>query len=111
LLALTAILCNIITNKPFGNRYNAIDFKFAIVVGTFRYDEEYLWQFYDSEKKLQMPTFHIFGRADTVIPWQSSYDLTHFFHNPKVFFHEQGHCIPYESLPDIRTFLEDLEIY
>jgi hypothetical protein len=31
--ALTAILCNIIKNKPFDNKFNAINFKFAIIIG------------------------------------------------------------------------------
>ena len=43
---------------------------------------------------LNIPSLHIFGQADQVVPPSSSSDLSSKFINPVVIHHEQGHCIP-----------------
>ena len=59
---------------------------------------------------MDIPTLHIFGRTDTVIPCQASFDLIDYFYKPKIYFHEYGHIIPgdYESFSSIRDFLEEM---
>lgn len=90
--------------------YTSIYFKFAILVGTCRSDEYYLSQFYDSVNQIDIPTLHIFGRADTLITCDTSLDLTDYFYKPKIYFHEYGHTIPgdEECMNSIRDFLEEM---
>jgi pimeloyl-ACP methyl ester carboxylesterase len=79
-------------------------------LGTCKYDEEYLDQFYDSQNQIEIPTLHIFGKADTQISCQSSFELTEYFSNPKIWFHEYGHTIPHDCLPSVREFLEEISL-
>jgi pimeloyl-ACP methyl ester carboxylesterase len=80
------------------------------LVGTCKSDEPHLAQYYDEINQISIPTLHIYGATDTVIPCQASFELTGYFHNPKLFFHDYGHSIPFECFDSVREFLKEMEI-
>ena len=43
---------------------------------------------------LPLPSLHIMGAADKVVPAESSRQLANRFVTPHIIEHEQGHCIP-----------------
>lgn len=45
-------------------------------------------------QRLPLPSLHLVGRADKVVPPASSHQLAARFAAPLVIEHEQGHCIP-----------------
>lgn len=48
----------------------------------------------DRTDKIALPSFHLIGAADKVVPPESSRLLALRFSSPNVIEHEQGHCIP-----------------
>jgi pimeloyl-ACP methyl ester carboxylesterase len=93
--ALATILCSILENN--NNKYDSIDFKFAIICATNVSPEEKLAHYYDLNKKIKIPTLHIIGESDKLITLESSRHLTEYFIDPKLFIHDQGHMIPRDS--------------
>jgi pimeloyl-ACP methyl ester carboxylesterase len=65
-----------------------------------------LCKYYDSCSQISLPTLHIFGKRDEVNSFQSSYELTDYFYEPKMFIHDGGHIIPDESKKTIKDFLD-----
>lgn len=100
--SLTSILCAIAeanaNNQPieiFNKRYQTIRFNFCLIIAGHKSTQKQHEIFF--KNKIQMPSFHLYGQTDRVIPSQLSIELSEQFVNPKVFQHEQGHFIPVNS--------------
>jgi fermentation-respiration switch protein FrsA (DUF1100 family) len=85
--ALTGLLAALRDSHP-----GALDFEFAIMVGGFtstmpQHAELFL-------RKLTVPSVHVTGRADTIVPRRDSLLLADRFADPLVLEHSGGHVIP-----------------
>ena len=89
---LAAILSKISLDAQ--NTYEFIRFEFAIVVAGFKSNQRPHEIFYDSSNKIRMPSLHLIGNGDKVIPRDMATHLTSYFLDPEVFYHEAGHFIP-----------------
>ncbi|KAM4546204.1 esterase OVCA2 [Fundulus diaphanus] len=69
-----------------------LNFRFAIIVAGFRSRCEEHQKFYDAP--LQIPSLHVFGLGDKVIPDGMSRDLLPSFQDPQVLIHPGGHFVP-----------------
>ncbi|MED6267530.1 Ovarian cancer-associated protein 2 [Characodon lateralis] len=69
-----------------------LDFRFSILVAGFRSACEEHQKFYDAP--LQIPSLHVFGLEDRVIPDTMSRDLLPSFQDPQVLIHPGGHFVP-----------------
>ncbi|XP_051903021.1 esterase OVCA2 [Hippocampus zosterae] len=100
--ALVAMLCALQESRAepdFG-------FRFAILVAGFRSACAEHLRFYSAP--LRMPSMHVFGLADGVIPADMSRDLLPVFRDPHVLTHPGGHFVPAASAhrQTYRDFLE-----
>ncbi|TDH66566.1 hypothetical protein CCR75_006473 [Bremia lactucae] len=79
-------------------------FRFALFVSAGAVDDPK----YRSDKKVQMPSLHIIGETDRVVPKDSSLVLKDMFINPTVLMHPGGHYIPTnkERKDALRAFFE-----
>ncbi|XP_068457179.1 esterase OVCA2 [Clinocottus analis] len=71
------------------------NFRFSILVAGFRSACEEHKKFYNPP--LQIPSLHVFGLEDRVIPDNMSRELLPSFHDPQVLTHPGGHFIPAAS--------------
>jgi fermentation-respiration switch protein FrsA (DUF1100 family) len=77
-----------------GDPVVAIDFDFAVLVGGFKNDAPEHAELY--RRRFTLPSVHIIGRTDTVIPPRESEELADQFENPTVLNHPGGHVVPRE---------------
>jgi predicted esterase len=115
--ALTALLVGLgsgnNSDEPAGTaRKNpdlSLAFDFAIMVGGFASADPDLARLYGTGSNYELPSVHIIGRSDTIVPPVASIELASCFRNPLILEHEGGHIIP--NVPQIRqrfrSFLED----
>lgn len=63
-----------------------------------------------TDSSVTLPSLHLMGAADKVVPAESSRQLAARFSNPVVMEHEQGHCIPSRAvmLDSYVKFLKDV---
>lgn len=95
---LAGILCSIAEQKKKSeSKYGSIKFKYCVIVAGFKSQQVKHDSFYNIEKPIEVPTLHIYGKADKVIPYEMSIALTSYFSEPKCFLHELGHFIPVNS--------------
>jgi predicted esterase len=97
---LGSILCRISTNNfdsGTKSKYEHIKFKFAILVAGFKSGQTAHSSYFNMDSKLEMPTIHVIGNTDKVIPCEMSESLTTYFMNPRILRHEGGHFIPVNS--------------
>lgn len=71
------------------------NFRFAILVAGFRSACTQHQVFYDAT--LQIPSLHVFGLEDRIIPDNMSRDLLSSFQDPVVLTHPGGHFVPAAS--------------
>jgi predicted esterase len=90
---LATILCKIALNQTEYN-YENIRFKFVIIAANSKSPEVYLEHFYDLNNKISIPSLHVIGKTDKLVPVEDATALAEYFLNPKIFIHEQGHLIP-----------------
>lgn len=76
-----------------------LSFDFAIVVGGFVATDPSLAMLYESTESYDMPSVHMIGQADAVVPSYRSQQLSSNFRAPLVIEHRGGHVIP--STPNI----------
>jgi pimeloyl-ACP methyl ester carboxylesterase len=69
-----------------------IRFDFAVMVGGFKNDAPEHADLY--RRRFAVPSLHIIGHADGVIPPNESEDLVDQFENPVVLCHAGGHVVP-----------------
>jgi pimeloyl-ACP methyl ester carboxylesterase len=83
-----------------------IRFDFAVMVGGFKNDAPQHADLY--RRTFALPSLHIIGHADGVIPPNESEDLAHQFENPVVLYHAGGHVVPTDRavVNGIAKFLE-----
>ncbi|MED6261608.1 Ovarian cancer-associated protein 2 [Ataeniobius toweri] len=86
--AFVAMLCSLQEQKL----ELELDFRFSILVAGFRSACEEHQKFYDAP--LQIPSLHVFGLEDRVIPDSMSRDLLPSFQDPQVLIHSGGHFVP-----------------
>jgi Serine hydrolase (FSH1) len=77
-----------------------LTFDFAIMVGGFRSDSAMHTDLYASIDSYQLPSVHIIGRSDRVVPSADSFMLADQFKAPIILEHPGGHIIP--GTPHIR---------
>jgi len=70
----------------------SVRFHFAMMVGGFKNDAPQHAELY--ERRFMLPSLHIIGRTDGIIPPHESEDLAAQFENPVVLRHSGGHIIP-----------------
>ena len=98
--SLGAILCRIASeqgDQEFRQKYEFIRFKFAVLVAGFKSGQTQHERFFLTEPKCSMPTLHVIGEVDKVIPCELSNHLLEYFDNPSVFRHSGGHFVPVNS--------------
>ncbi|XP_029923888.1 esterase OVCA2 [Myripristis murdjan] len=89
--ALVAMLCSLQEQ----NMEPDFSFRFAIVVAGFRSACEEHQKFYSAP--LSIPSLHVFGLEDRVIPDSMSRSLLPTFQDPQVLTHPGGHFVPAAS--------------
>lgn len=80
-------------------------FKFAILIAGFRslcspHYKNYL-------KTIRIPTLHVYGETDQIIPKEMSEELTSYFLNPEKMVHSGGHYVPASGKDVYIKFLEE----
>jgi len=83
-----------------------LDFEFAVMVGGFTsYEPQHTHLF---GHKLTIPSVHVVGRSDAVVPKRDSLLLAERFANPLILEHDRGHIIPGDKavLRSITGFLD-----
>jgi predicted esterase len=107
---LAAILCSIAFDNT--SVYKSIKFKFAIIIAGFKSGQSQHEMYYNSASKLNIPTLHVLGTEDKVIPYDMSLKLSDYFLEPKVYTHNFGHYIPVnaESKAIYDDYLEEMRM-
>jgi predicted esterase len=86
-----------------------ISFDFAIMVGGFASNDGRHAEIYQRKAKYGLPSVHIIGKSDFVVPSSRSDRLASFFKDPLILRHSGGHVVP--SDPQIQnsvaTFLQE----
>jgi hypothetical protein len=77
-----------------------LDFEFAVMVGGFRSDSAMHADLYADTESYTLPSLHIMGRSDSIVPIGDSRVLAEQFTSPVVLEHSGGHVIP--GTPSIR---------
>ncbi|XP_006007486.1 esterase OVCA2 isoform X2 [Latimeria chalumnae] len=98
--ALVAIICAL---KQQGDL--RFQFDFAILIAGFKSQSSSHESYY--RDPITIPTLHIFGETDRVIPGEMSRDLTSCFTDPLVLTHQGGHFVP-TSAPQKKVYCEFL---
>ncbi|XP_078539746.1 esterase OVCA2 [Lissotriton helveticus] len=81
-------------------------FDFAILVAGFKSRSTVHQVFY--QKPIGVPSLHVFGETDRVIPGEMSQELASLFIDPMILTHKGGHFIP-ASAPQKKVYLEFLD--
>lgn len=89
--ALVAMLCSLQEQKLVPE----FSFRFAILVAGFRSACKEHQKFYNPP--LQIPSMHVFGLEDRVIPDHMSRELLPSFQDPQILTHPGGHFVPAAS--------------
>lgn len=71
-----------------------ISFDFALMVGGFKSNDEDHAYLYQRRSEYRLPSVHIIGQSDFVVPSSRSERLAGFFENPLMLLHSGGHVIP-----------------
>ena len=92
------------------SRAEPLAFDFAVMAGGFVCADADLAMLYSQRSNYDLPSAHIIGRSDAVVPREASLGLASKFKNPLLLEHEGGHVLP--SAPHtrqaFRTFLEEM---
>jgi predicted esterase len=107
--ALTGLLVGLRApdGKPTADR--PLSFDFAMMVGGFRSNDPLHAGLYASKESYSLPSVHIIGRSDSIVPPGESHALASAFLDPLILEHDGGHVVA--STPDVRAqvrrFLEE----
>ena len=84
-----------------------LSFEFAVMVGGFRSDSAVHAPLYAGVENYDLPSLHIMGRSDSIVPIADSRVLAGQFSAPVVLEHSGGHVIPGGSpiRDDVELFL------
>jgi predicted esterase len=90
---------------------HSIAFDFAVMVGGFVSADPDLARLYGERLNYALPSVHVIGRSDTIVPPVASIELASRFSNSLILEHEGGHIIP--TAPQIwqrlGIFLESMQ--
>jgi predicted esterase len=92
--ALTGLLVGLRSQK------GALAFDFAVMVGGFLSADSTLAKLYDESSSYELPSAHILGRSDTIVPIDLSARLAAKFKEPLLLEHGGGHVVA--SAPEVR---------
>ena len=67
-------------------------FKFAILISAFKSLADPHQKYY--AEKIAIPTLHVFGKTDQVIPKEMSEEFLQYFNSPTTYIHAGGHFVP-----------------
>jgi predicted alpha/beta hydrolase family esterase len=67
-------------------------FDFAVMVGGFKSDSPQHAHLF--RRELTLPSVHVMGRSDTIVPIGDSRELANQFREPLVLEHPGGHVVP-----------------
>jgi len=92
--ALTSLLVGL--RGPHGqvSASQPLSFDFAVMVGGFRSDHADHAHLYAAKDSYTLPSLHIIGQADRIVPARDSRILAATFTSPTVLEHAGGHVIP-----------------
>ena len=84
-------------------------FDFAALAGGFLAEDRSLDSIYDSRAAYALPSVHLIGRTDSIIPPDDSRRLSARFLRPLVLEHEGGHVIPstHDVVSGIESFFRE----
>src|SRR5436305_374394 len=99
--ALTGLLVGLRAPDGHASAARPLVFDFAAMVGGFPAADPALATLYDETTSYGLPSVHIIGRADSIVPAGVSRALASRFANPLVLEHAGGHVIA--STPEIRA--------
>lgn len=106
--ALTSLLVGMRSPDGVPTPHKPLSFDFAVMVGGFRSDAPKHAGLYASSESYMLPSLHIIGRSDVIVPSPDSFTLAHQFDNPIILEHNGGHVVA--STPTIRaTFARFLD--
>jgi acetyl esterase/lipase len=98
--ALTALLVGLRSRDPMLTTHKPLVFSFAIMVGGFWAGDPALARLYQAKQNYEIPSVHIIGRSDLIVPSQNSRSIANLFRDPLVLEHDGGHVVA--STPEIR---------
>jgi hypothetical protein len=92
--ALAALLVGMRAPDGRPTKTSPVALDFAIMVGGFRSDEPAHAPYYSNPESFTLPSLHMMGRADTVVPVTDSMRLAGVFARPSIIEHPGEHEIP-----------------
>src|SRR5439155_6076620 len=98
--ALTSLLVGLRAPDGQVSADKPLSFDFAVMVGGFRSDSADHAHLYAAKDNYTLPSLHIIGQADRIVPAQDSRILAAQFASPTVLEHTAGHVIP--GTPQVR---------
>lgn len=108
--ALAALLVSLRAPNGKTTASKPLSFYFAIVVSGFLAADAVLAKGYESKDSYDLPSVHIIGRSDSIVPSEYSHRVASRFNAPLILEHNGGHVVA--STPDIKQqvsiFLEDM---
>jgi predicted esterase len=107
--ALAALLVGLRSHDGTTTTHKPLAFDFVIMVGAFVANDPELARLYDSQESYDLPSIHIIGRSDFVVPSEYSRKVAAKFKNPLVLEHNGGHVIAGTPLirKRVASFLEE----
>jgi len=77
-----------------GAERSSLAFKFVIFVASFMSKSDAHRHLYDASHKISIPSLHVYGDTDGVIPKPMSIDFLEVFEDPQSLNHPGGHFVP-----------------
>lgn len=99
--ALAGLLAGLRSTDGKPSEHAPLAFDFAIMTGGFLANDPSLARLYTSTASYDLPSVHIIGRSDSVVPSRHSRMLASKFNKPLVLEHDGGHVIA--AKPEIRA--------
>jgi pimeloyl-ACP methyl ester carboxylesterase len=108
--ALTSILVGLRASNGRAMPDKPLRFDFALMVGGFPVADPQLRKLYDDASSYQLPTLHLIGRSDRVVPPDISQRLASKFPHPWIVEHDGGHVVAatVQVCKDVRQFLQSM---
>lgn len=106
--ALAGIAAALSANKRDSHAWSELDFQFALVFGGFPAADPSILEFYPTDAGIDIPSLHVIGRSDSIVPPERTLALARKFVDPEIVYHEDGHVIPStpEVMVSLRNFLQ-----
>jgi acetyl esterase/lipase len=108
--ALAGLLVGLRSPSGGPTRQEPLTFDFAIMVGGFVSRDPAHAALYGARASYDVPSLHVIGRTDGIVPPESSRELAAQFKNPVIVEHDGGHVIAGDEATrqSVRSFLEEM---